>query len=60
MASRIMEQQQATDECLVMLKSRIPTWQDIYVLESVQAAVGPLADSTDMLSVEQLVTVSSI
>ena len=26
----------------------IPTWQDMEVLESVQAAIGPLADFTDM------------
>ena len=59
MALRITEQQQATDECLVMLKSRILTWQDIYVLESV-LLVHLQTLQIRMLSVEQLVTVSSI
>ena len=32
----------------------IPTWQDIDVLESIQAALGPITDFTDMLSGEKL------
>ena len=38
----------------------IPTWQDIDVLESTQAALGPLADFTDMLSAENFMTMSAI
>jgi len=38
----------------------IPTWQDIDVLESIQTALGQLADFTDMLSAENFVTMSSI
>ena len=38
----------------------IPTWQDIDVLESIQAALGPLTDFTDMLSGENFVTMSTI
>ena len=38
----------------------IPTWQDIQVPVSMQAALGSLADFTDMLSGEEQVTVSTI
>ena len=38
----------------------IPTWQDLDVLESMQAALGQLEDFTDMLSGEKKVTVSVI
>ena len=38
----------------------IPTWQDLDGLEYVLAAVSQLADFTDILSGEQLGTVSSI
>ena len=38
----------------------IPTWQDLEVLESMQATLSPLADFTDMLSGEERVTVSTI
>ena len=63
MVLRVLEQQQAIRQVLsgdCKAEHLIPTWQDVDVLESVQAAVGPLADFTDMLSGEQLVTVSSI
>ena len=62
MESRILEQQHTIRQVLSgdrKAEYLIPTWQDIDVLESVQAAVGPLADFTDVLSSEQLVTVSS-
>ena len=38
----------------------VPTWQDIDVLESIQAALGQLADFNDMLSAENFVAVSCI
>lgn len=38
----------------------IPTWQDIAVLESVNAALKPAAEFTDLLSGENYVTVSSV
>lgn len=37
-----------------------PTWQDVSVLESINAAMKPLADFTDVLSGENYVTVSSV
>ena len=30
----------------------VPTWQDLDVLESLNAALNPLSDFTDMLSAE--------
>lgn len=36
-----------------------PTWQDVSVLESINAAMKPLADFTDVLSVEKYFIVSS-
>ncbi|KAK7918646.1 hypothetical protein WMY93_009930 [Mugilogobius chulae] len=38
----------------------IPSWQDISVLEPVNAALKPVADFTDLLSGESYVTVSSV
>jgi len=38
----------------------IPTWQDIEVLESVNAALKKVADFTDALSSEKTVTASSV
>ena len=38
----------------------IPSWQDIAVLESVNAALKPAAEFTDLLSGESYVTVSSV
>ena len=38
----------------------VPTWQDIDVLESLDAALGTLSDFTDMLSAEDFVTISAI
>ncbi|KAL1270899.1 hypothetical protein QQF64_029915 [Cirrhinus molitorella] len=37
-----------------------PTWQDVSVLESINAAMKPVADFTDVLSGEKYVTVSSV
>ncbi len=63
MASRVLEQEKSI--CKVLSEDRktshlIPTWQDIDVLESIQAALGPLANFTDMLSAENFVTMSAI
>lgn len=58
MISRILEQQSAI--CQVLSADRkcshlIPSWQDLDVLESLKAALGSLADFTDMLSGEERV-----
>ena len=63
MASRVLEQQTAIQVVLNDDRKHhhlIPTWQDVDVLESLEAALGPLADFTDMLSAENFVTVSTI
>ena len=39
------------------MASRVLSWQDVDVLELLEAALGPLADFTDMLSAENFVTV---
>ena len=38
----------------------VPSWQDIDVLESLDKALSPLADLTDILSGEKYVTISSV
>ncbi len=38
----------------------VPSWQDLEVLESVNSALAPLKDFTDILSGESYVTVSTI
>ena len=63
MAYRILEQQKAIHVVLNddhKHRHLIPSWQDVDVLESLEAALGPLADFTDMLSAENFVTVSTI
>lgn len=64
MVERILEQAQAIKRVLAEDKSRRPlpqlTWQDISVLESVNKALKPVADFTDILSGENYVTVSSL
>ena len=62
MFSRILEQQKAIhnvlhDDC--KYRHLMPTWQDVDVLESLDAALGTLPDFTDMLSAENFVTVSA-
>ena len=60
MASRVLEQQKAIQVVLNDDRKHhhlIPTWQDVDVLESLEAALGPLADFTDMLSAENLLPV---
>ena len=61
--SRILEQESSIQQVLSADRKAtrlIPTWQDLKVLESMQAALSPLADFTDMLSGEERVTVSTI
>ncbi len=63
MISRILEQKDAIRQVLrtdPKLRHLSPTWQDFDILESVQAATGPLIDFTDSLSGENSVTVSAI
>ncbi|KAJ7991223.1 hypothetical protein DPEC_G00295100 [Dallia pectoralis] len=64
MVERMLEQQQAIKRVFAQDKSRRPlpqlTWQDISVLESVNNALKPVADLTDILSGEHYVTVSSL
>lgn len=63
MVSRILEQQKAIHKVLHddhKYHHLVPTWQDVYVLESLDAALGTLSDFTDMLSAENFVTVSAI
>lgn len=64
MVDRILEQAQAIKRVLAQDRSRRPlpqlTWQDISVLESVNKALKPVADFTDILSGEKYVTVSSL
>ena len=63
MIARVLEQEKAIRKVLSDDRKTahlIPTWQDIDVLESIQAALRPLTDFTDMLSVENFVTMSTI
>lgn len=64
MVERILEQAPAIKRVFAQDKSRRPlpqlTWQDISVLESVNKALKPVADFTDILSGENYVTVSSL
>ena len=53
MVSRKLEQEEAI--CTVLAKDRktihiVPTWQDINVLASIDRALSPLSNLTDMLS----------
>ncbi|XP_059379463.1 E3 SUMO-protein ligase ZBED1-like [Carassius carassius] len=64
MVERMLEQEQAIKRVFAQDKSRRPlpqlTWQDISVLESVNNALKPVVDFTDILSGENYVTVSSL
>ena len=63
MISCILEQKDAIRQVLrADSKSRhlCPSWEDIEVLESLQAAIGSLYDFTDSLSGEHCVSVSAI
>ena len=60
----MLEQEQAIKRVFAQDKSRRPlpqlTWQDMSLLESVNNALKPVADFTDILSGENYVTVSSL
>ena len=63
MISRILEQDEAIH--MVLSDDRkttrlIPTWQDTMVLESVNAALSPVAEFTDFISGEKYVSISAI
>ena len=63
MVSRLLEQEPAVRQILVGDRKTthlVPAWQDIEVLESLQSAIKPLADFTDMLSGEKRVTLSAL
>ena len=63
MVERVLEQLPAIRSVLVQDRKYShlnPTWQDVSVLESINAAMKPLADFTDVLSGEKYVTVSSV
>ncbi|KAM4590974.1 E3 SUMO-protein ligase ZBED1-like [Odontesthes bonariensis] len=63
MVERVLEQTTAIQRVLVNDRRHqhlIPSWQDIAVLQSVNAALKPAAEFTDLLSGEAYVTVSSI
>nr|XP_023647276.1 zinc finger BED domain-containing protein 4-like [Paramormyrops kingsleyae] len=61
MVKRVLEQKRAITEVLSKDKKTrplIPTWQDVDVLESIDAALSPLLEFTDALSGESYVSVS--
>ena len=62
MVDRVLEQMPAIKRVLDNRTNEhlIPTRQDISVLESVNAALKPVAEFTDLLSGETYVTVSSV
>ncbi|XP_076879714.1 cytochrome b5 type B isoform X1 [Brachyhypopomus gauderio] len=62
MVDRVLEQIPAIKRVLDDRRHQhlIPTWQDIAVLESVNVALKPVAEFTDLLSGESCVTVSSV
>ncbi|XP_057199559.1 E3 SUMO-protein ligase ZBED1-like [Triplophysa rosa] len=63
MIERVLEQLPAIRRVLIDDRKHghlNPTWQDVSVLESINAALKPVADFTDVLSGEKHVTVSSV
>lgn len=63
MVRRILEQENAIRQVLVADRKTahlIPKWQDVEVLESLDKVLTPLADFTNVMSVERYVTVSSL
>ena len=38
----------------------VPTWQDLEILEAIDAAIAPLADFTDIMSRSKYVTISAL
>ena len=63
MVARVLEQEPAIRQVLGSDRKTahlIPTWQDVEVLESVNKALSPLADLTDIISGENYVTTSTL
>lgn len=63
MIGRVLEQEKAIRKVLGSDRKTshlVPTWQDLDVLESLNAALNPLSDFTDMLSAEDYVSVSAV
>ena len=63
MVRRILEQENAIRQVLGADRKTthlIPTWQDTDVLDSLDKALSPLAEFTNIMSVEQYVSVSSL
>ncbi len=61
MVKRVLEQKRSITEVLSKDKKTrplVPTWQDLDVLESIDAALSPLLEFTDVLSGESYVSVS--
>ncbi|XP_059410212.1 E3 SUMO-protein ligase ZBED1-like [Carassius carassius] len=61
MVKRVLEQKRAITEVLSKDKKTrplVPNWQDVDVLESIDAALSPLLEFTDALSGESYVSVS--
>lgn len=60
---RVLDQEKAISQVLKADKKTrhlVPSWQDLDVMESVKAALGPLRDFTDALSGEDNVSVSYV
>ena len=63
MVARVLEQEKAIRKVLsndCKTAHLIATWQDIQVLESINKALAPLADLTDIIFGEDHVTVSTV
>ncbi len=63
MISRVLEQEEAIRTVLSADRKTthlVPNWQDIDVLVSINQALSPLSNLTDILSGEDYVTVSAI
>lgn len=63
MVARVLEQEKAIRQVLSNDRKTahlIATWQDIEVLESINKALAPLADLTDIISGEDYVTISTV
>lgn len=63
MIAQVQEQEKALHQVLSTDRKTahlIPSWQDIDVLESINKALSPLTDFTDILSGERYVTVSAL
>jgi len=62
LVARLLEQEAALRQVLSADRKTahlVPTWQDLEVLESIDKALSPLADFTDILSGEKYVTFSA-